>query len=248
MQIGCHSLIFGALAGPDALREIERAGFKAAVMAQIRGQSEHASQLVPAPAGRSTLVAVDAATHEVEPGGAAIVQAARLRVGTTIIAPGGRPGGRPRTRILADHAAAHGVALAVTPRSGSAIPDAQTAQRFVERAPNVALWPDTSHLARAGDDLLAAASALAPHSAGWFIRDYAGSGRGPGAFECQVPGRGTLDLRGVLGALRDAGYEGPLVFHAVGHLPAGAPRADYSLERLRALAREARDYLFERLR
>jgi sugar phosphate isomerase/epimerase len=243
LLIGCHSLVFGALTGAEALREIAASGFDVAVLACIAGQAEHAAAvqelLSPGPA----VFAIDAATHEVDRGGVAIAHAVRLAIQTVITAPGGRPGGRPRTRILVDAAARGRRTLAVTPRARSAIPDASTAERFVERAQGVALWPDTSHLARAGDDLTDAARALAPHSAGWFIRDHAGSGEGAGSFEAQVPGRGTLDLRGVVAALRDVGWDGALVFHAVGHLSAGRTRDEYPVDRVRALAREARDYL-----
>ncbi|HEU5316828.1 MAG TPA: sugar phosphate isomerase/epimerase [Chloroflexota bacterium] len=243
MRVGCHTLVFGAVSGRAALHEITSAGFDAAVVAQIRGQAEHATDLAPADSEGSGLIAVDAATHEVGPGGVAIEHAARLGIELALVAPGGLPGGRPRTRILSDAAAARGVRLAVVPRAGSAIPDAEMALRFAQRVPNVALWPDTSHLARAGDDLAGAARALAPYSAGWFMRDHRGTGGGPGAFEDQVPGRGTLDLAGTIAALADAGFEGPLVFHAVGHLPGGRARPEYPMARVRALAREARDYL-----
>ena len=129
----------------------------------------------------------------------------------------------------------------VTPRAGTSVWNVQSALRLAARG--ALLWPDTLHLARAGEDLIGAVRALAPYSVGWFFRDHDGTSSGPGAFETQVPGRGTLDLPGALAALQDAGFTGPAVFHAVGHIPGGKPRPDFRLDRLRALAAEARDYL-----
>ena len=226
MRLGCHSLVFGALPAADALLEIARAGFECAVVAEIEGQVRHASQLVGVPL--MPPIAIDVAAHEAERVSAATAHAARLGISTVIVTSGGRPG-VPQ--------------VVVTPRSGSAVWSVQTALDLVARRPDVSFWPDTSHLARAGEDLPRAVRALAPYSAGWFIRDYGGSGTGPGAFETQVPGRGVLDLPRALAALLQVGFDGPLVFHAVGHLPGGRPNPEYPLERLRDLAREARDYL-----
>jgi hypothetical protein len=233
VRLGCHSLVFGALHATDALIEIARAGFEMAVMAEIEGQAQHASQLPGVPL--MPLAALDVAAHERGRVDSALEQASRLGISTITVAPSGRHGGSrersfPRT-------------LAVTPRAGSAVWNAETALRLLAHDPMLTLWPDTSHLARAGDELPDAARALAPHSIGWFIRDHDGRSPGPGSFESQVPSRGTLDLPGTIMALQDTGFDGPIVFHAVGHLSGGAPRPEYPLERLRSLAREARDYL-----
>ena len=131
--------------------------------------------------------------------------------------------------------------VAVTPRAGSAVWNVESGLWLARQG--VRLWPDTSHLARAGENLIQAVRALGPYSVGWFIRDHDGASTGPGAFESQVPGRGVLELDSALKALQDAGLTGPIVFHAAGHLPGGRPNPEYPLERLRALAREARDYL-----
>jgi sugar phosphate isomerase/epimerase len=233
VRLACHSLVFGALHATDALIEIARAGFERAVLAEIEGQAQHASQLPGVPL--MPLVALDVAAHERGRVDSALEQANRLGISTIIVAPGGRPGGSGERSVPR--------MLAVTPRAGSAVWNVETAIRLVGRDPERWLWPDTSHLARAGDDLIGAARALAPHSIGWFIRDHDGRSPGPGSFESQVPGRGTLDLPGTIMALQDTGFDAPIVFHAVGHLPGGAPRPEYPLERLRSLAREARDYL-----
>ena len=244
MRLGCHSLVFGALTAQKALIEVARAGFEVAVLAEIEGQAQHASQLSGVPL--MPLAALDVAAHEHERVTSALEHATRLRIARVIVAPGGRPDGRgtlrspgPSSRFSLFRA----YAVAVTPRAGSAVWNVETALGLVARDPSLRLWPDTSHLARANENLTEAAQALAPHSVGWFIRDHDGTSPGPGSFESQVPGRGRLDLAATLDALTDAGFNGPIVFHAVGHLPGGVPRAEYPLPRLRQLAREARDYL-----
>lgn len=241
MRLGCHSLAFGAWAAEEALREIARAGFETAVLAEIPGQVQHASQLGGVPL--FPLAALDVAAHERRRVGAALEYVSRSAIPTVIVAPGGRPGGRPQIAGLLAAARDAGHALAVTPRSGSAVWNVETALRLVEREPALWLWPDTSHLARAGEQLPGAALALAPFSAGWFIRDHDGRSAGPGSFESQVPGHGTLNLEATLCALRESSFGGPLVFHAVGHMPGGALRSEYTLERIRALTRESRAYL-----
>lgn len=241
MRLGCHSLAFGAWAAEKALREIARAGYETAVLAEIPGQVQHASQLAGVPL--FPLAALDVAAHERGRVGAGLEYVERSAISTLIVAPGGRPGGRPQIADLLTGARDAGCALAVTPRSGSAVGDVETALRLVQREPALWLWPDTSHLARAGERLPDAALSLAPFSAGWFIRDHDGRSAGPGSFESQVPGRGALDLEATLCALREASFGGPLVFHAVGHMPGGALRTEYTLERIRTLTREARAYL-----
>ena len=223
------------------MREIARAEYDEAVLAEISGQTMHASQLTRTPL--LTLTALDIAAHELARVRPALRHADHLSVPNLIVAPGGRPGGRPQLRALIDLARDTDRTLAVMPRVGSAVWNIETALRLVERAPKLRLWPDTSHLGRAGEQLPSAARALAPYCAGWFVRDHDGTSTGPGSFETQVPGKGRLDLSGTLRGLHDAGFDGPVVFHAVGHLPGGVPRPEYPLERLRALACEARDYL-----
>ena len=241
MQIGCHSLIFGAFPPEQALTEIARAHFECAVLAEIEGQAQHASRLPHVPL--VPLGGVDVAASDPRRVASGLSHADRLGAPFVIATPNGRPrgGGLGLAHSLGPLALTEG-RLTVTPRAGSSVWNVGTALRLAERG--AALWPDTSHLARAGEDLPAAARALTPYSAGWFIRDHGGTSPGPGAFETQVPGRGVLDLRGVLQVLRDEGFTGPIVFHAVGHLPRGRLRTGYSLERLRELAREAQTYLF----
>jgi sugar phosphate isomerase/epimerase len=227
VQIGCHSLIFGALPPEHALTEIARANFACAVLAEIQGQAQHASSLTRVPP--LPIAALDVATHDPIRIRSGVAHASRLGVGIVVVTPGSLG-----ERSVPER-------LAVTPRAGSAVWNVESALHLARKG--VALWPDTSHLARAGETLVAAVGSLAPYSAGWFVRDHDGLGPGPGSFESQVPGRGVLDLNGALKALQDAGFAGPVIFHAVGHLPEGRLRPGYPLERIRDLAKEARDYL-----
>jgi sugar phosphate isomerase/epimerase len=61
-------------------------------------------------------------------------------------------------------------------------------------------------------------------------------GRSPGTPEQQVPGRGLVDIPGVLRALAGSGYQGPLSLEVIG-------ARQYPLSRAAQVAAENRGYL-----
>jgi sugar phosphate isomerase/epimerase len=131
------------------------------------------------------------------------------------------------------------VTLAVKPHVGQAIYNCETGVRLLNEVTegNIGLNFDPSHLARADDDPAEVAKVWKGKIATSHFRDCPVRVPGPpGSPEQQVPGRGALDLPGILRSLKETGYSGPVNLEIIG-------AKDYPLSRAMGLAAEARGYL-----
>lgn len=116
----------------------------------------------------------------------------------------------PVVRRVADHAARHGVVLAVENHGDLR---AEELAQLIEDAgrPNLGVCLDTVNLLRVGDDMLAGTATLAPLCRMVQMKDHAaGDPTVPGGPLCTALGEGMADLRGVLRVLGDAGFAGPV--------------------------------------
>jgi sugar phosphate isomerase/epimerase len=132
--------------------------------------------------------------------------------------------------------------LGVKPPIHFAVYNTPTLQRLVHEvdSPHVRINFDPSHLYRADEDPIEGARTLARLSCGAHIRDCPSRARQSARAELQVPGRGVIDLPGVLRALHESGFEGNLdveIHHA------GTKGEHYTLARNAGMAAEARGYL-----
>lgn len=254
--LSCNTVLFRDHSLHDALQSLAWAGFDGAELAYIAGMVEHIAPTM----GATGLAEVRAMAEglglrlfsiEVTPNTPeriedACAMAVALGIPTVAIGSGGRTGDEESfaeaitvVRTLAAIAGVHGVRLALKPHVGAAVFDTATAHRAHAAigSPHVGLNFDPSHLHRVPEDVATAAGAfgdLIQHS---HFRDCPSRfERGPGTPTQQVPGRGEVDILGVIRALAKTSYTGPLSFECIG---AGG----YTLAQTTALAAETRGYL-----
>jgi len=132
-----------------------------------------------------------------------------------------------------------GVKLGVKPHVNQAIYNAATGLRLMEEVtePSIGLNFDPSHLARADEDPASVAPRWGNKIITSHFRDCPVRVPGPpGTPEQQIPGRGALDLPGILASLKSIGYAGPVNLEIIG-------AAGYPLSRQMGIIAESRGYL-----
>lgn len=256
--VGCNTVLFGMTDVGTALQHIAWAGYDGAELAALPQMADH----LQTGQGRDSalslrrqaadlgldLFAIEAATAEPMRLEGVLQAAAELEIPVVAIGSGGKTGDDASFREaidlngrLAELAGRYGVRLAMKPHVGAAVYNTETALRAWRdiNSLHLGLNFDPSHLHRAGEDVADAARQLGQAGALFHshFRDCPNrTERGPGAPEGQIPGRGEVDIPGVLRALSDAGYSGVLDLEVIG------ARA-YSPSRAMGIAAETRGYL-----
>ncbi|HEY8743097.1 MAG TPA: sugar phosphate isomerase/epimerase [Chloroflexota bacterium] len=258
-KIGCNSVLFNMVDLESALQHIAWAGYAGAELAYISSMVEHVQpgkDKVSADSIRRSatdlgleLYAIEVTPNTPERVEAACRIAAGLQIPVVAIGSGGKTGDEASLRQaielagqLAAIAGRSGVKLALKPHVGAAVYNTQTAlQAWREiNSPHLGLNFDPSHLVRAGEDVVAAARQFT--AAGAIVHSHFRDcltdklGGPPGPPEEQVPGRGRLDIPGILRALDDGGYRGALDLECIG-------ARSYPLSRAMGIAAETRGYL-----
>lgn len=253
MQLGMNTVIFGASDLATALQHVAYAGYENVELAAIKGMAEHVSLESDAQQIRDLLAqfnlkptAMEAATQERERLQGLLHLAAQIGIPIVNIGSGGKTGDEDstleaieRVRDFARMAGDAGVKLAVKPHVGQAIHNAQTGVRLMQEVdePALGLNFDPSHLARADDDPAQVAPLWGDKIITSHFRDCPVRVPGPpGTPEQQIPGRGALDLPGILRALKGINYGGPLNLEVIG-------AQGYELSRAMGIAAESRGYL-----
>lgn len=257
MRLGCNTVLFAAQDLAGALERVAWCGYAEVELAAIPGMCEHVSPAADTAAVRSQveaaslrIVAVEAAMDLTDPANhdrfrAVLRMAAGL--GAEVVNTGG--GGKSddadseravhgAIRQLAPEAASLGVRLGVKAHVNQAVYNTETALRALDAVPEPG-WGinyDASHLYRVGDDVVQAASQLGSRLASVHIRDTQEAVIPIGPPVTQIPGRGNIDLAGVVAALRATGYDGPVNLEVIG----GAKLEDWQAV---AVAAEGHGYL-----
>jgi len=258
-KIGCNSVLFSMVDLDNALQHIAWAGYTGAELAYITGMVEH----IQPDQGQEyadrirrtatdlglALYAIEVTPNTPERVEAACRMAADLAIPVVAIGSGGKTGDEASFRQAIDLGARYaeiagrsGVTLALKPHVGAAVYNTQTAlQAWREIAsPHLGLNFDPSHLVRAGEDVVAAARQFS--AAGAIVHSHFRDcltdkvGGPPGPPEEQIPGRGRLDIPGILRALDESGYQGALDLECIG-------AKSYPLPRAMGIAAETRGYL-----
>jgi sugar phosphate isomerase/epimerase len=258
-KIGCNSVLFSMVDLESALQHIAWAGYDGAELAYIPGMVEHvqpdrgqeyADNLRRSAADLGlSLYAIEVTPNTPERVAAACRIAADLAIPIVAIGSGGKTGDEASFRqavatgkALAEIAARSGVTLALKPHVGAAVYNTETALlawREIGSA-HLGLNFDPSHLVRAGEDVVAAARQFT--DAGAIVHSHFRDcltdtiGGPPGPPEEQVPGRGRLDIPGILRALAEGGYAGALDLECIG-------AKGYAVSRAMGIAAETRGYL-----
>lgn len=257
MRLGCNTVLFGRLALGDALQRVAWCGYAEVELAAIPGMAEHLT-LDADPAEVRALaegaglraVAIEAAMDLTNPANRerfrqVLEFGAALGVEVVNTGGGGASDNPESERAvhaalgeLATYAASLGLALGLKAHVNQAVYDTASALRALDAVPPEG-WGinyDASHLYRVGDDPADAARRLAPRLASVHIRDTLEPVIPIGPPHTQIPGRGSIDLEGVLAALGEAGYAGPLNLEVIG----GAGLEEWQAV---AVAAESRGYL-----
>ncbi|MGI8913368.1 MAG: sugar phosphate isomerase/epimerase family protein [Chloroflexota bacterium] len=258
-KIGCNSVLFSMVDLETALQHIAWAGYAGAELAYIPGMVEHIQpdqgreyadriRRMAADLGLD-LYAIEVTPNMPERVAATCRMAADLAIPVVAIGSGGKTGDEASFRqavdvgrTLAEIAGRSGVTLALKPHVGAAVYNTPTAlQAWREiNSPHLGLNFDPSHLVRAGEDVIAAARQFTADGAvvHSHFRDCLTNtiGGPPGPPEEQVPGRGRLDIPGILRALNEGGYTGALDLECIG-------AKSYPLSRAMGIAAETRGYL-----
>lgn len=262
MRLGCNTVLFAKQELRGALERVAWCGFAEVELAAIPGMCAHVSPDADPAAVRAAVeeaglraVAMEAAMdltkpENVERMGAVLALASALGLEVVNTGGGGKSDDPDSERAvhaaigqLAPRAEALGIRLGIKAHVNQAVYNTASAQRALEACP-IPGWGinyDASHLYRVGDDVVAAAGALAPRIASVHIRDTLEPVIPIGPPPTQIPGRGGIDLPGVLRALRGAGYAGPVNLEVIG----GAALEDWQAV---AIAAEGRGYLHALMR
>jgi sugar phosphate isomerase/epimerase len=257
-RLGCNTVLFGMTDLADALQHIAWAGYDGAELAALPQMADHLQTGQGAGYARDLrqraadlglgLYAVEAATADPARLEAVLQTASALEIPIVAVGSGGKTGDEASFREavesggrLAEMAGRYGVTLALKPHVGAAVYNTETALRAWRQigSPHLGLNFDPSHLHRADEDVAAAARAFA--GAGALVHSHfrdcpSRTERGPGTPEQQVPGRGEVDIPGVLRALQESGYSGVLDLEVIG-------ARVYPLSRAMGVAAETRGYL-----
>lgn len=253
MKLGMNTVVFAGTDFETALQHVAWAGYEYVEVAAIAGMSPHV-EIGDDPAkiqdllaaNKLTATAMEAATTDVERLRALFSLAAQIGVPIVNIGSGGKTDDEESTvqsiafvREVAKMAGDAGVTLAVKPHVGQAIYNAATGMRLMDEVTESALGLnfDPSHLARADEDPAQVAPLWGNRIVTSHFRDCPVRVPGPpGTPEQQTPGRGALDLPGILKALKGIGYAGPLNLEVIG-------AKEYPVSRAMGIAAEARGYL-----
>jgi sugar phosphate isomerase/epimerase len=257
-RLGCNTVLFGMTDLENALQQIAWAGYDGAELAALPQMADHLQTGQGEAYARGLrqraadlgldLLAIEAATADPGRLEGVLQTAADLEIPIVAVGSGGKTGDEASFRAavesgrqLATLAGRYGVRLAMKPHVGAAVYNTETALQAWREigSPHLGLNFDPSHLHRAGEDVAAAARAFA--GAGAIIHSHFRdcpnrTERGPGTPEQQVPGRGEVDIPGVLQALADSGYAGVLDLEVIG-------AKSYPLSRAMGVAAETRGYL-----
>lgn len=253
MRLGMNTVVFGLVDLPTALEHVAWAGYENVELAAIVGMCEHVkldsdpNEVKDALAAQNlTVTAMEAATNDRERLGGLLQLASQIGIQIVNIGSGGKTGDEQSTvdainlmREFAKMAGDAGVKLAVKPHVGQAIYNADTGLRLMNEVtePAIGLNFDPSHLARADEDPAEVAPRWGDKIITSHFRDCPTRVPGPpGTPEQQIPGRGVLDLPGILRALKDINYDGPLNLEVIG-------ASGYPVSRAMGIAAESRGYL-----
>ncbi|MDF2441308.1 MAG: hypothetical protein JWN98_2292 [Abditibacteriota bacterium] len=253
MKLGMNTVVFGGAGLETALQHVEWAGYENVELAAIAGMAPHvdvdsdAAQIKELLAQHNlTPTAMEAATNDRERLSKLMPLAKQIGIGIINIGSGGTTGDEESTktaielmRDFAQMAADAGITLAVKPHVGQAIYNAETGLRLMNEVTTgaIGLNFDPSHLARADDDPAAVAPRWGSKIVTCHFRDCPVRVPGPpGTPEQQIPGRGALDLPGILRSLKATGYNGPVNLEVIG-------AKDYPVSRAMGIAAESRGYL-----
>jgi len=254
MKLGCNSVLFGMADLSTALQQISWAGYAGAELAALPGMADHvdpdrdlASARDIASQARDlglALVAIEAG-GDLERRKRTFDLAAALGIQTVCVGSGGKPDDPAsweetigQLRALATAAENAGVTMAVKSHVGAAVYSTVTAKRAFQEVDSPAYginW-DPSHLYRNNEDVVESAGVLAPYIRHVHIRDCVSREQKVGPPEDQIPGRGHVDLPGVLRAMRTNGYDGWLDLEVIG-------AKTYTLSHAMGVAAETRGYL-----
>jgi sugar phosphate isomerase/epimerase len=258
LPLSCNTVLFGMTSLEDALQHLAWAGYDGAELSAVAAMADHVkvdggkewAQRVRGLAADLglTLCSIEVTPNEPARVEAVVRTAAELEIPVVAIGSGGKTGDEESFRQsvalgrqLAEIAGRYGVKLAMKPHVGAAVYNTETALRALKEidSPHLGLNFDPSHLHRAGEDVAEAARVFgrANAIAHSHFRDCPWSdGQRPGAPEQQVPGRGEVDIPGVVRALLEVGYAGPLSLECIG-------AKQYPLSRAAMIAAENRGYM-----
>jgi len=253
MKLGINTVVLGESTLEEALQHAAWAGYQYVELAAIKGMREHVETDSDAAQIRDllskyelTVTAMEAATNDKERLEALMKKASEIGIGIVNIGSGGKTEDAESTvaaialmREFSKMAADNNVTLAVKPHVGQAIYNCETGVRLLNEVTegNIGLNFDPSHLARADDNPAEVAKIWKGKIVTSHFRDCPVRVPGPpGTPEQQVPGRGALDLPGILRSLKETGYSGPVNLEIIG-------AKEYPLSRAMGLAAEARGYL-----
>jgi sugar phosphate isomerase/epimerase len=253
MKLGINTVVLGESTLEEALQHVAWAGYQYVELAAIAGMREHVETDSDAAQIRDllskyelTATAMEAATNDKERLEALMKKAAEIGIGIVNIGSGGKTEDAESTvaaielmREFSKMAADNNVTLAVKPHVGQAIYNCDTGVRLLNEVTEgkIGLNFDPSHLARADDNPAEVAQIWKGKIVTSHFRDCPVRVPGPpGTPEQQVPGRGALDLPGILRSLKETGYSGPVNLEIIG-------AKEYPLSRAMGLAAEARGYL-----
>jgi len=258
MRLGCNTVLFAAHDLAGALERVAWCGFQEVELAAIPGMCEHIAPGRDDPASvREQVeavgllpVAIEAAMDLSNPDNhPRFVEVLRMAagLGVEVVNTGG--GGKSddaeseravheAIRKLAPFADSLGVLIGVKAHVGQAMYNTESALRAIEavEAPGWGVNYDASHLYRVGDDVVQAAELLGSRLASVHIRDTLEQIIPIGPPTTQIPGRGSIDLRGVLAELQTGGFVGPIDLEVIG----GGKLEDWQAV---AVAAEGRGYL-----
>lgn len=228
MNLGCSTLLYGALPLDTALDGIARAGYKAIEICAIRGMGDHLPDDL-SPAGYREIAArvadrglaiesIGASTNLLD-GQAAFRFVRLLKAGEALGAPfiTTGPGGKmddeesfakvvATVGELAKTASDYGVRISLKPHVGNAMYSTRTALRLMQEVDTrwIGLNVDASHLWRTPE--LETPEENIPKLLPWLftarIRDTKGREQPIGPVENQVPGGGAMNLPAIVAAFR----------------------------------------------
>ena len=253
MRLGINTVVLASVDLEVALQHIAWAGYENVELSALKGMCEHVS--IGDDAGRIKdllaqnnlhATAMEAATNDRERLKPLFALAREIGIDTVNIGSGGQAGDETSTKEiivlmgeLAQMAGDAGVRLGVKPHVGCAIYNSTTALRLIHEIsePALGLNFDPSHLARANDNPAEVAPQWGEKIITSHFRDCPVRVPGPpGSPEQQIPGRGALDLPGILQSLKNTDYSGPLNLEVIG-------TTEYPLSRAAIIAAESRGYL-----
>ena len=254
--LSCNTVLFRDHTLRESLEALAWSGYDGAELAYIPGMVEHVTPEMGEPGLAEVrrmaddlglrLYSIEVTPSTPDRIEAACVMAAALGIPVIAIGSGGKTGDEESfaeaialSGEVANIAGRHGIQLALKPHVGAAVHDTTSATRAYREigSSHLGLNFDPSHLHRVPEDVATAATVFGERIVHSHFRDCPSRvERGPGTPEQQVPGRGEVDIVGVLRALGQTRYHGPLSFECIG-------AKGYSLARATAIAAETRGYL-----